>query len=686
MRGLTVLHLYPTPAVALAPANWAEAHSCTVRHVAVYHLESERALPPGALAWAQQSELLWVAGPVNALPSRRQRPWVSEKEAARITQLTWGELWIRSNRSGRSMVARIRKPPVDRTIADRLRTRASAKRSTTSVEQVAAAVRSLSKPAEAHRDLYARLCEVEILRMGWFHVRESGSRATGVDGVTPASFAARAETNLAALSAALLSGQYRPRPLRRVRIPKADGGVRDLGLACTRDRVVQAACLSLLEPIFEPGFSRFSYGFRPGRNARQAVAVVRSMIATGRPWAVIADIRKCFDNIDHDILLSLLAARVGDEEFLKLIRSCLAVDVLEFRDLLPTEIGVPQGESISPLLANIYLDLLDKHFERMGMAFVRYADDFVILVESEEAARDTCRLLGDFLRDSLHLELKPAKTSWVPVADGFDFLGFRIKDTEVTVKADKAETLVQHMGELIAELGAAGESLERAAECLNRINSLIRGWRNYFQMSGENALEAQLRELDRRIDELAGSSLTAAFRDSPAWQCRERLSFGGADSRHPLQKRQAVGPSPGNGYPEMTSDEGSRNAPPDDAVPPDLRPTVQEPETDALPASAVLADGERLYVLAHGTYVTAKGEDTHSEKEEGRGLPPPYRKDRSGSPAGIRHRHLHRSAGRTGRARCCCGSCSANRRSCRRAEPGGDFAGFTPKTASRQAR
>jgi RNA-directed DNA polymerase len=198
-----------------------------------------------------------------------------------------------------------------------------------------------------------------------------------VDGVTIASFGANVESELAALASELTSGRYRARPLRRIQIPKPDGGVRNLGIACIRDRVVQSACLTLLEPIFEPTFSRYSYGFRHGRNAHQAVAVTRSMIATGRQWAVISDVRKCFDNIDHEILLGLLAKRIADEEFLALIRGWLTADVLEFRDLLPTEIGVPQGESISPLLANIYLDPLDKYFEQLGVAFARYADDRV---------------------------------------------------------------------------------------------------------------------------------------------------------------------------------------------------------------------------------------------------------------------------------------------------------------------
>ncbi len=621
MKGMTIAHLYTPVSVALPLEDWVQIHSGTVRHVGVHRLEPDAPLLPQTLREAQTSEFLWVAGATGALSQTCHGKWLSSAELSRVGELVNGELWIRSNGSGKSLAMRLRDPATWPGMDDFLRGRASRRRRTTSVGQVAATVRLLSSPPDAQRDLYARLCEVETLRMGWFRVRESHAKSGGVDSVTIASFAEKVETELAALATALRSGQYRCRPLRRISIPKPDGGTRNLGIACIRDRVVQAACLSLLEPVFEPHFSRYSYGFRPGRSAHQAVAIARAMIAGGRKWAVIADIRKCFDNIDHDILLGLLAKRIADEELLDLIRAWLQVDVLEFRDLLPTEVGVPQGESISPLLANVYLDPLDKHFEWLGMAFARYADDFVILVESEAAAGEACRRLSDFLRDVLHLELKPAKTSFVPVADGFDFLGFRITASSITVKPERAQKLLNYVIAQICEFAENASDIVKAAQPLGRINAVVRGWRNYFLLPGEPALKAQLENLDAQIDEAALRCLPADIRENPAWQCRERLALPTPDGTADLEERGSERQQPPESdYPETQAEEvpanwmvrssdGNEAKPPATQQPTDTQPQAEEEKGSDLPVTAPLEDGERLYVLSHGTYVTAKDGD-----------------------------------------------------------------------------
>ena len=625
VKALSVLHLYPASPVSMPLEAWVQINLGAVRHVGVHRLEPERALPAQALDWVQRSEFLWVVGAASQMRANCHAKWLSQAEAGRIAEMRGGELWIRANRSGKALVTRPRDFAAGPSLASGFRVRASQKRRTASLDQVAAAVKSVASPAGAHRDLYAALCDIETLRAGWFRVRESRSRCGGVDGVTGAAFAARAEGYLAALAAELRAGRYRARPLRRIRIPKPDGGVRDLGVACIRDRVVQAACLNLIEPIFEPGFSRFSYGFRRGRSAHQALAVARSMIATGRSWAVISDVRKCFDNIDHDILLSLLAKRIGDEELLALIRGWLTVDVLEFRDLLPTEMGVPQGESISPLLANIYLDPLDKHLEQLGVAFARYADDLAILVESEEAAKDANRRLADFLRDALHLELKPAKTSYVPVSQGFDFLGFRIAGAAISVTGERVQTVLDYLTNLIKELGGLADSWDKA-QCLSRINSVVRGWRNYFLLPDEPTLEAQLKELDQRVEQIAALHLPDSVRENAAWRCRERLSmFPHDDSGY---EDNAAPQAPEPGYPDDVVGGSPLGRTPRGEGAPD-RPAKKPPtgkiagesddkdeeEDGAPPIGTTLEDGERLYVLTHGTYVAADNEELILKKK-----------------------------------------------------------------------
>jgi group II intron reverse transcriptase/maturase len=262
---------------------------------------------------------------------------------------------------------------------------------------------------------------------------------------------------------------------------------------------------------------RVPVGFRPHRNAHQAVAVARSIVASGRQWAVIADIRKCFDNIDHDVLLSALGLRIADEEFLTLVRNWLTVDIFELGEMFPNEIGVPQGESLSPLLANIYLDALDRHFEMLGIPFVRYADDFVMFAHSKDAAEDICRRLADFLHDVLRLELKPAKTFYVHVAEGYDFLGFHIANSSIIVQPARIEALLLHLSILIKELAASASSFDKVAQCLTRFNSIARGWRNYFLLPGEPSLSTQMRELDDRIEQIASIHLPDSLRQNPAW-------------------------------------------------------------------------------------------------------------------------------------------------------------------------
>ena len=622
MKGLTVLHLYPEPSVTLPIEGWVESHLGLVRHVSVHHLPFGSSLSPQALSWAQRSETLWLTGQKMEIYPKYHSSWISETEAVRIKTLVRGEIWIRSNRTGKAIVALSRERASDLALGVRLRAIAARKRCITSTDQIAASIKSLASPPGAHRDLYEKICDTEILRSGWFRVQESRSRAVGVDGVSPTAFGAVIERELSKLSEELRSGRYTPQPLRRIQIPKPDGGVRNLGVACVRDRVVQAACLSLLEPIFEPTFSRFSYGFRPHRNAHQAVAVARSIVASGRLWAVIADIRKCFDNIDHDVLLSTLGLRIADEEFLTLIRNWLTVDVSELGDMFPNEIGVPQGESLSPLLANIYLDTLDKHFEMLGIPFVRYADDFVMFGHSKDAAEDICRRLADFLHDVLRLELKPAKTFYVHVTEGYDFLGFHIANSSIIVQPARIEVLLQHISALIKELAASAASLDKVAQHLTRLNSITRGWRNYFLLPGEQSLSTQMRDLDDRIEQIASIYLPDSLRQNPAWLCRERVSVA-VPYAAPVSDSQPTSRAlqPASGYPQdapsNTPDAWIRRGlESNDPV----SPNSEQARVGAATSSGVtgkvspflstmLEDGDRLYVLTHGVYLTAEDED-----------------------------------------------------------------------------
>jgi CRISPR-associated protein Cas1 len=384
----------------------------------------------------------------------------------------------------------------------------------------------------------------------------------------------------------------------------------------------------LLEPIFEPVFSRYSFAFRPRKSAHQALAIARSIINTGKSWAVIADIKKCFDNIDHEVLLQLISRHVGDRDILNLIRHWLTVDVLDFHELLPTEIGIPQGESLSPLLANIYLDPLDKYLESLGYKFVRYADDIIILTGEKEGAQKALRLMENFLLEPLHLELKPAKTNYVAIDTGFDFLGFRVYRSGIEIKKERINDVQEMLRTYIKALGDTLSTLQQRTDSLMRINAVIRGWRNYFALPDERQIIIQLRILDDNIEQMANYYLPLSVRDDPAWICRERFTPAGSIEDMETEKESAEREvKTGSGYPKDNSrirpggwmikgkdiekeQEGKKQT----VVVEDLRDESRSTETNL--KDTLLEDSNRLYVLTHGSYLTIEEHELVIRKQK----------------------------------------------------------------------
>jgi len=352
--------------------------------------------------------------------------------------------------------------------------------------------------------LYDRIFRPDILSQAWEEVRRNGGSA-GVDGVSIEDVEREGvEQFLCQIAQDLKVGTYLPKPVLRVYIPKPDGKQRPLGIPAVRDRVVQQACKLVIEPIFEANFCDNSYGFRPKHSAQQAVSKVKKALVTGW-WVVDADIQSYFDTIDHTMLLSLLKRRISDRRVLKLIRQWLKVGVMEDGVQNVTQIGSPQGGVISPLLANIYLHVLDMYWaERYSSLgkLIRYADDFVIICRSKQDAETALQRVKQIMH-ILKLTLHPTKTRIVDMGrDGFDFLGFHFHKKKARKSgkllpyiwpAPKAMKAIRSKIHFITERMRLSNPLSEVIKFLNRI---IRGWRNYFRL-GNSTLKFQ--QLDRYV-------------------------------------------------------------------------------------------------------------------------------------------------------------------------------------------
>jgi len=338
--------------------------------------------------------------------------------------------------------------------------------------------------------LMEAVCERGNLWLAYERViRNKG--AAGVDGIGVSEFKDHLQRYWPTIKANLLAGNYIPSPVRRVDIPKPQGGVRTLGIPTLTDRLIQQALHQVLSPIFEPTFSASSYGFRPGRSAHQAVQAAQRHVAEGRRVVVDLDLEKFFDRVNHDLLMGKLARKISDRRVLQLIRRYLEAGLMTQGLLWQRREGTPQGGPLSPLLSNVLLTELDRELERRGHAFCRYADDCNIYVRSRAAGERVLASLKRFLTERLKLKVNAAKSA---VARPWErkFLGYSLTWHKVPrrrIAPDSLKRLEQRIREVLK--GARGRSLVRT---IQELNPLLRGWAAYFKLT----------ETKRALEELDG--------------------------------------------------------------------------------------------------------------------------------------------------------------------------------------
>lgn len=308
----------------------------------------------------------------------------------------------------------------------------------------------------------------------WKRVR-ANKGAAGIDGMSIDDFPAWAkEGNWKRIMTELRLGQYQPSPVRRVEIDKPDGGKRQLGIPTVIDRIIQQAIAQVLTPIFDPTFSNNSFGFRPHRNGQQAVKQVQDIIKTGRRFAVDVDLSKFFDRVDHDLLMTYLGYKVKDKPLLKLIKRYLRAGVIDNQLYSETREGVPQGGPLSPLLANIMLDPLDKELEKRGHKFARYADDFTILVKSPRAGERVLSSISRFLSHRLKLIVNSIKSHVVKTSKS-KFLGFTFKGGRIHWHPKTVLKFKQQVRRLTNRNWGVSMHYQ-----LFKLSQYLRGWINYF--------------------------------------------------------------------------------------------------------------------------------------------------------------------------------------------------------------
>lgn len=329
-------------------------------------------------------------------------------------------------------------------------------------------------------DLLQQVLSRENMVEAWKRVKANKGSA-GADGVTIEQTVEHLKTRWPYIREALLNGTYRPQPVRRVEIPKPTGGTREVGIPTVTDRLIQQALLQVLQPLIDPTFSEFSYGFRPGRSAHGAVLQAQRYAQDGFRVVVDVDLEKFFDRVNHDILMDRLARRIADKAVLRLIRRYLQAGIMADGVVMARDEGTPQGGPLSPLLANVLLDEVDRALQQRGHRFARYADDCNVYVRSQKAGERVLRWMRK-MYEQLHLRVNEKKTEVGPVF-GRKFLGYCLRrwsgnTVKIAVAPKALDTLKRRIRLITRRVG--GQGMTQIAE---QMRIYLRGWKSYFRLA-----------------------------------------------------------------------------------------------------------------------------------------------------------------------------------------------------------
>ncbi len=328
-------------------------------------------------------------------------------------------------------------------------------------------------------------------------VKYKAAKAIGIDGINSNDAERYLESHIEELIQSLKDETFRPQPIRQIAIDKPNGGKRLIGIPTVQDKIIQLAIVQVLSPIYEKKFSTYSYGFREKRNIHQAIIQAMQFMNDGYIWVAALDLSKYFDTIHHDRLMSVLFQDIKDRKLLRLIRQFLQSDVVYRNSKVQKELnrGAIQGGNLSPLLANIYLDKLDRELSRRGIRFIRYADDITLFLRDKKSAEKICQNISKFIEDKLLLKVNQKKTM-IATPSGINLLGFQFYIDKQEYKSCIPDKSIQRMKEKILNKIDKTETLDRAVK---QVNEEITGWTSHYIHADRPLSQRQAKDIDRMI-------------------------------------------------------------------------------------------------------------------------------------------------------------------------------------------